>query len=77
MEMHVKKGLLHIAITNSHDGALVYNGKEYVSRKDGENHGLGLRNVQEMLKRNQGAMKIQHDSEMFRVDVMLYLNLIK
>ena len=70
----MKKGLLHIAITNSYDGVVLKDGKEYVSRKKEENHGLGLKNVQEMLKENRGAMKIRHDKEMFRVDVMLYLH---
>lgn len=74
MEMYVEKGLLHISITNSYDGVLLQNGKEYVSRKGEENHGYGFRNVQEILKENRGAMKIRHDKEMFRVDVMLYLN---
>lgn len=74
MEMYVKKGLLHIAITNSYDGVVIQNGKEYVSRKKEENHGFGLKNVQEMLKGNRGAMKIRYDKEMFRVDVMLYLH---
>lgn len=74
MEMYVEKGLLHISITNSYDGVLLQNGKEYVSRKGEENHGYGFRNVQEILKENRGAMKIRHNKEMFRVDVMLYLN---
>lgn len=74
MEMYVEKGLLHISITNSYDGVLLQKGKEYVSRKGEENHGYGFRNVKEILKENRGAMKIRHDKEMFRVDVMLYLN---
>lgn len=74
MEMYVEKGLLHISIANSYDGVLLQKGKEYVSRKGEENHGYGFRNVKEILKENRGAMKIRHDKEMFRVDVMLYLN---
>lgn len=74
MEMHVKKGLLYIAITNSYDGVLLQKGKEYISRKMEENHGYGLKNVQEILKENRGIMKIRHDKEIFRVDVMLYLH---
>lgn len=74
MEMYVKKGLLYIAITNSYDGVLLQKGKKFVSRKEEENHGFGLKNVQEILKENRGIMKIRSDKEMFRVDVMLYLH---
>lgn len=74
MEIYVNKGLLRISITNSYDGVVLQKGKEYVSRKKEENHGFGLKNVQEMLKGNRGAMKIRHDKEMFRVDVVLYLH---
>lgn len=74
MELYVKKGLLHIAITNSYDGIVLQNGMEYVSRKKEENHGFGLKNVQEMLKGNRGAMEIRHNKEMFRVDVVMYLS---
>lgn len=74
MEMYVKKGFFHIAIVNSYDGIVLKNGSEYASRKEGKSHGYGLRNVQEILKRNRGAMKIRHDKEMFRVDVVLYLD---
>lgn len=74
MNMYVKKGVLYISIANSYDGVLYQNEKgEIVSRKEEENHGYGLKNVKRILKAYHGAMKIRHDQEMFRVDVMLYL----
>lgn len=73
MWMHVTKGVLYITIVNSYNGIVQKKGTKYISRKGGEHHGWGLSNVQEMLNRKKGIMRIQHDAENFRVDVLLYL----
>ncbi|MBD5089811.1 MAG: GHKL domain-containing protein [Clostridiales bacterium] len=73
MSIHVSKGVLYITIINSYNGIIEKKGKKYISRKGGEHHGWGLSNVQEMLSRKKGTMRIQHDEKNFKVDVLLYL----
>lgn len=73
MRMHVTKGVLYIIIINSYDGIVKKKGTKYISRKGGDYHGWGLSNVQEMLRRRKGTMKIQYDEKNFRVDVLVYL----
>lgn len=73
MKMHVTKGVLYITIINSYNGIIKKKGTKYISSKGGEHHGWGLSNVQEMLRRKKGNMRIGYDEKNFRVDVLLYL----
>lgn len=73
IKMHVTKGVLYITIINSYNGIIKKKGTKYISSKGGEHHGWGLSNVQEMLRRKKGNMRIGYDEKNFRVDVLLYL----
>lgn len=73
--MNYKRGVLLIRILNSYDGRLKKNGDTYFTRKkDKKNHGIGLKNVQEVIEKYNGEQIIDTTDELFKIDVILYLN---
>lgn len=75
IKMSYSKGRLLIEISNSHDGKLKKVGEKFITSKaDKENHGYGLKSVQAVLKKYDGAIQFSHNSERFTVRVLLYLN---
>lgn len=67
------RNVLYINVSNSFDGELKYEGKKLITTKeDKENHGMGLRSVQQSLEKYNGAMEIHHKDNMFYVDVLIY-----
>jgi len=47
--------------------------KNIATRKGGDNHGYGLKNVRKAIDKYDGHMEISHDENIFSVGVMLYL----
>jgi len=68
-----KNNVLFIYINNSFDGSIIYEGdKIKTTKKDKENHGIGLNNVEKILKKYDGIMKVYHTEKRFHVDILMY-----
>ncbi|MCL2367915.1 MAG: GHKL domain-containing protein [Oscillospiraceae bacterium] len=80
LTIEANKGNLFIKLDNSFDGAVNYapgqNGAEPVilSRKEGGNHGYGLRNIQKSVEKYNGQMDITHGDNLFSVVILLYVD---
>lgn len=77
ISMQYKKGVFVIKIHNSFDGKLVKDGTKYISRKkDLENHGLGLQNVDNIIEKYNGERKIETTESLFKISIMLYVEAV-
>lgn len=65
------KKTLTISVSNTYDGKNRFL-ESKTSKEDKENHGIGLRNVKEVMKRNNGFFEIYCDDKFFKVKVMFY-----
>lgn len=69
-----KMGMLLIHVENSYTGNLIKEGGRYRSTKeDSAAHGMGITNVQCIVKKYDGDMVITEDNNRFRVKVVLYV----
>ncbi|MBD5521048.1 MAG: GHKL domain-containing protein [Lachnospiraceae bacterium] len=74
-QMEEEKGVLYIQVANRYCGELLEKeGRLLSTKKDGEKHGFGLKNVKDIVEKNHGMIDIRYDDELFAVDVVLYLN---
>lgn len=72
--MEEDKGVLYIHVANRYCGELFEKeGRLLSTKKDRRKHGMGLKNVRDIVEKNHGALDIQYDDKMFEVDVVLYL----
>ncbi len=68
------KGVMLINIKNNFDGNIVHKGDEFITTKnDKEMHGLGLKNVRSSVDKYNGSMDINHNNDIYEVDIMLYV----
>ena len=68
------KGMMLINIKNSFDGILDKNGDAYYSRKkDMGKHGIGLRNIKEIVQKYNGEINIGAVEKMFNINIILYI----
>ena len=66
------RGSLLITLINSYNGEIKEkNGKFLTIKNDEEDHGVGLKSVEEAVERNNGYMKISYDDKEFNVSVIL------
>lgn len=76
VELRYQKGVLVIHIRNSYDGKLQQKGKDLLTRKkDKENHGWGLRNVEQILKKYSGEQIIKTEGALFTTSIVLYVTI--
>ena len=74
-QMEEDKGVLYIQVANRYCGELLDKEDRLLStKKDGEKHGFGLKNVKDIVEKNHGMIDIRYDDKLFVVDVVLYLN---
>ena len=79
LTVEVNKGVLFIKLENTYDGVVNHadgkNGAEnmFVSRKDGDNHGYGLKNIQKSIDKYDGQMDISHEGNVFSVSILMYV----
>lgn len=66
------EGLLRIEVVNTFAGSISKDGDKIVSHK-GEGHGFGLSNVKKITEKYSGYMMTEHESNRFKVVVLLYL----
>lgn len=70
-----KKEALFIFISNTYNGFVKYEGgKIKTIKKDSENHGIGLNNIEEILKKYNGVMKINHEENNFTVEIVMHID---
>ena len=74
-QMEEEKGVLYIQVANRYCGELLEKeGRLLSTKKDGEKHGFGLKNVKDIVEKNHGMIDSRYDDKLFVVDVVLYLN---
>ena len=74
IKMKYSKGRLIIKINNSYDGIVYKSSDHFLSRKeDMANHGMGLKSVQSVLQKYDGAIQITHDERKFKAKLLMYL----
>ena len=66
------EGLLRIEVVNTFAGNVNKDGERFISHK-GQGHGFGLFNVKKITEKYSGYMMIEHESNRFKVVVLLYL----
>lgn len=74
IDMRYTKGRLIFQISNSFDGFLKESNGILASRKNNPtNHGLGLKSVQAVIQKYDGAMQITHMDKIFTVKILMYV----
>lgn len=75
INMHYKKGVFLIFISNNYNGIVNKKGTKFVTLKNNQNlHGLGLNSVQKSISNYKGTLDITETSSKFNVSVMMYVN---
>ncbi len=74
LDIRYEQGVLHIQIINSYEGELKKNGDTFITTKDNkENHGIGLKNVREIVEEDNGSFVVETADNLFKVNIMIYL----
>lgn len=69
------KSLFFITVKNTFNGKVVYlDNKIATTHRDKEKHGIGLNNVNSIVKKYDGTMEIVHEDKIFVVNILMYLN---
>lgn len=77
IEIEFDRNILYIIIANSHSGRILSrNGQLQTTKKDKDNHGIGLRSVETVVKKYDGIIDIDYDDSDFMVSILLY-NIVK
>lgn len=72
--MRYDRGSLVIMCENNYTGKRKFNGKRYeTSKSDRKNHGLGISNMERVVKKYGVNMSVEDKDNIFRVDIILYL----
>jgi len=80
LDIEYSKESLFIQVENTFDGVVKYaqckSGAEEVitTRKNGDNHGYGLKSIRKSVEKYSGHLDISHDDNVFSVGVLLYVN---
>lgn len=75
MEISIRfdKGMLMIKVSNTFDGTVLKSKDDFLSRKRKKNQqGYGLKNVSRVVHKYGGQHTIEHDNNIFKVNVLLY-----
>lgn len=72
--MKYEKGILSIQVKNSTDGNVIEKRGRYVTTKTkADGHGIGLLNVQNIVNKYHGTMRIEHTDKDFFVHIIFYI----
>ena len=80
LNIEASKGNLFIEVGNTFDGEVKYaKGKDgtaeaITTRKSGDNHGYGLKNIRKAAEKYNGRVDISHEDNIFSVAVLLYVD---
>lgn len=73
--IQVKQGVMFIKIENSYNGRLRKDDEKLLTTKlKSEHHGIGLENVRRIVDERNGDMEIKYSTEIFCVNIMLFLS---
>lgn len=73
ISLKYEQGMLFIRIRNSYDNAIQKRGNIYTTtKKEAEEHGIGLRNVKKVVDSYNGDMQISDIDNIFDVKIILY-----
>ena len=73
LDMNYRNEVLYIVIKNSFNGKVILSEDELITTKHKkENHGLGLRSAKSLLKKGNGELRIEYDSNVFTAKVLMY-----
>ncbi|MBD5080590.1 MAG: GHKL domain-containing protein [Ruminococcaceae bacterium] len=74
LKLSYSKGMMIVKISNPYENDIkTENGIPVTSKNDKENHGLGLKSVNEVLKRYDGMTEIETEKNIFTITAVLYL----
>lgn len=77
IEIELDRGILYITIVNDYaEEVVIKDGKFQTTKKDAENHGIGLSSVENIIKKYNGTIEIDHNNGKFTVNILLY-NLVE
>ncbi|CAK7000577.1 GHKL domain-containing protein [Tissierella carlieri] len=75
IKIKYKNSILFIYISNTFNGSIIYEGEKIrTTKEDKGNHGIGLVNIENILKKYNGTMKIYHTENKFNVDILMYID---
>ncbi|MCL2232827.1 MAG: GHKL domain-containing protein, partial [Treponema sp.] len=78
LNIRYDREVLFITVENTFDGVVNYaqdkGEQRIVTRKDGSEHGHGLRNIRRSIDKYNGGMDITHEDGVFSVALMLYVD---
>lgn len=78
INLHYERNMLFIMIENTHNNSNLKNEKDLVtSKKDREEHGIGIYSVKKSVSKYDGEIEYQFFDDRVKVFVLLYNNLIK
>ncbi len=73
-QMNYKMNMLKIQMENPYNQKIIKKSGNIVTRKKDKNHhGIGLKNVKEVVGRYDGDFQITHDDHVFKVSILLYV----
>ena len=75
IDLHMlgEKDMLVVQIKNSYNGKIRKRGKQLLSTKGEQGHGIGLTNVRNLVESKDGRLKFRYDEKTFWVEAILYL----
>lgn len=77
VEIRYMKGVLYLSVSNSFQGILYrMDGKRnrfLSTKKNPENHGIGLLNIEDIVNRYHGEMRTDSSGGIYRTDIILYV----
>ncbi len=75
VKIELEKSILYITVENTYDGVVNIDNNVLLTRKkDTNNHGIGLRNVENTIKKYNGLLDINYCSNIFSVNILLYMD---
>lgn len=74
LKIEYTKGRLLLKMGNSYNGNVNFKGNRITtSKKDADNHGIGLKSVERIVKKFDGEMELTHNEKAFEVMILMYL----
>ncbi|NLW41566.1 MAG: GHKL domain-containing protein [Tissierellia bacterium] len=72
-DIRIVKGVLIIEIENTFDGVVKKDGNRFLTRKENkEYHGMGIRNIESILKKYDGEITFDYTGNVFKALVIVY-----
>jgi sensor histidine kinase YesM len=75
LKIKYDKGRLMIQADNPYEGEIKEeNGKILTTKKDKENHGIGLESIKKVIQKYDGIINIDHSGNVFSVSLLMYVD---